>query len=106
MPAPALGASRPAPACRTESHRTMQRIQRAVLAVSRLAAAPLSDTIGHILVGVLDGVNAVPEMISGGAREQDLIKNVARTLTESASRHLADASAAEKRNENGPSHIR
>ena len=62
------------------------------------AAAPLSDTIGQILVGVLDGVNAVPEMISGGAREQDLIKNVTRALTESANQHLADASTAEKRN--------
>jgi len=62
------------------------------------AAAPLPDTIGSILVGVLDGVNAVPEIISGGAREQDLIKNITRTLAESANQHLADASTAEKRN--------
>ena len=32
------------------------------------AAAPLPDIVGNILVGVLDGVNAVPEVISGGAR--------------------------------------
>jgi hypothetical protein len=61
------------------------------------AAAPLPDIAGNILVGLLDGVNAAPEIISGGAREQELIKNVTRTLTASANRHLADATAAEKR---------
>ena len=61
------------------------------------AAAPLPDIVGNILVGVLDGVNAVPEIISGGAREQDLIKNVTRALTVSANQHLADASTEEKR---------
>ena len=62
------------------------------------AAAPLPDIVGNILVGVLDGVNAVPEVISGGAREQDLIKNVTRTLTVSANQHLVEASTEEKRN--------
>ncbi len=62
------------------------------------AAAPLPDIVGNILVGVLDGVNAVPEIISGGAREQDLIKNVTRSLALSANQHLADASTEEKRN--------
>lgn len=62
------------------------------------ATTPLPDIAGNILIGVLDGVNAVPEIVSGGAREQDLIKNVTRTLTASANQHLADASSEEKRN--------
>ena len=62
------------------------------------ANTPLADIAGNLLVGVLDGVNAVPEIISGGAREQDLIKNVTRALTLSANQHLADASTEEKRN--------
>ncbi len=61
------------------------------------AATPLADIAGNLLVGVLDGVNAVPEIISGGAREQDLIKNVTRALTLSANQHLANASTEEKR---------
>jgi hypothetical protein len=62
------------------------------------AVTPLPDIVGNLLVGVLDGVNAVPEIISGGAREQDLIKNVTRTLAISANQYLADASTEEKRN--------
>ncbi len=62
------------------------------------ANTPLADIAGNLLVGVLDGVNAVPEIIFGGAREQDLIKNVTRALTVSANQHLANASTEEKRN--------
>jgi hypothetical protein len=60
-------------------------------------STPLPDIAGNLLVGVLDGINANPELISGGAREQDLIKNVTRALTVSANQHLVNASAEEKR---------
>ena len=61
------------------------------------AATPLTDLAGNLLVGVLDGVNSVPEIVSGGAREQDLVRNITRALAVSANKHLATASTLEKR---------
>ena len=62
------------------------------------AATPLTDLAGNLLVGVLDGVNSVPEIVSGGAREQDLVRNITQALALSANKHLATASTEEKRN--------
>jgi hypothetical protein len=61
------------------------------------AATPLTDLAGSLLVGVLDGVNSVPEIISGGAREQELVRDITRALAVSANQHLATASEDEKR---------
>jgi len=62
------------------------------------AATPLTDLAGNLLVGVLDGVHSVPEIVSGGAREQDLVRNITQALAVSANKHLATASTEEKRN--------
>ena len=61
------------------------------------AATPITDLAGTLLVGVLDGVNSVPEIVSGGAREQELVKNITHAMAVSANNHLAAASEDEKR---------
>lgn len=52
------------------------------------ANTPVRDVAGDVLVAVLDSVAENPGLISGGDREQLFLRNVTRSLAESAKTHL------------------
>lgn len=56
-----------------------------------LAETPPRQLIGDILVGVLDGISAHPDVIGGGELEQSLIANIGASLATSAATILGSA---------------
>ncbi len=60
------------------------------------ANTPVTEIAGDLLVGVLDGVGAHPEVFSVGKNEQLLIGNVTRSVAGSARELLKDAPSSER----------
>ena len=61
------------------------------------ATVETREIVPSLMIAVLDGVAANPDLFSGGENEQTFIRNVATSLSESAARHLKDATAKERR---------
>lgn len=76
---------------------------RALLAVLEtldhqdFAGSNLSDAAGQIVLAVMGAVAANPDLVSGGEREQLLVKSTAGALARSAQDHIADDLPAAER---------
>ncbi|HVE42678.1 MAG TPA: hypothetical protein VNM14_22550 [Planctomycetota bacterium] len=60
------------------------------------ANTPVNDIAGDLLIAVLDGVAAVPNLFSVGKNEQLLIENITKTLATSTKALLANAPTTER----------
>lgn len=54
------------------------------------ANTPVRDIAGDLMLGVLDGVVANPDLIAGGDKEQAFVRNITLALATSAKTHLAN----------------
>lgn len=62
------------------------------------ATVPPKEIATGLMVAVLDTVSAHPDVLAGGENEQNLIKNVSKSMAESAKGFLQDATDKERRN--------
>lgn len=62
------------------------------------AEVPPAEIAGDLMIAIVDGVAAHPELIGNSETEQKFVRNIAQTLASSARTYLENVSTADRRN--------